>query len=1101
MLPFDIADPLPTGTTLLEASAGTGKTWTIGALVARYVAEGVADLDDLLVVTFGRAATQELRERVREHLRLAEAALADPVAHPDDALVAVLAGADAQEVALRRQRLRDALARFDAATIATTHQFCHLVLRSLGVAGDTDAEAALVENLDDRLVEVVDDLYLRGFARAQGEPEFTREEALKIARLVAIDDPGAWLTPADAAKGSPAARRVAFAHAVRDELDRRKRDLGLLSYDDLLSRLADALDGPLGSGARRRMNSRWRVVLVDEFQDTDPVQWQVLNRAFGQDATLVLIGDPKQAIYAFRGGDVVTYLAAGRTAVDRRTLDTNWRSDEPLVKSLQAVLNSAELGDAEIVVRGVQAHHQDSRLAGLPKPAPWRMRVMSRGLLGESPDRTATVGQGRPVIADDVAADIAATLDSGATFDGRPLRAGDIAVLAPISASLDLVRQALAERGIRAVVADSGSVLTSAAAKHWLAVLEAMAAPHRRNLVRAAALTPLVGVSATELDADAEVQDERLSALMRRWSELLALRGVAAVLESATALGLPERLLAVRGGERDLTDLRHVAELLHDLGRRDGLKLMGLLSWLRVQIADERPVAGTRSRRLDSDAHAVQLSTIHASKGLQYPIVYLPFLGDRFVPKQNLTPRYHGGADGEQRCIDVGGSPAKTVSAQAQAEDDGENLRLAYVALTRAQSQVVTWWAPMTTADRSSLQRLMLGRGPGEAQVPTSVSVPPDAQVRERFTRWQQAGGPVWEEVAPAARRAAPEEVEQAHPRVRTFTRAVDTQWRRSSYTALTSVAAEHTSEPTSEPETEPKSDEPELAMPVLNPSAGTATAAQVPSPMADLPVGATFGSLVHAVLEEADPQAEDLKAELSQHIREQSVLWPVPDLDAGLLADALVAVCLTPMGPLAQEARLVDIGRSDRLCELDFEMPLSGGDLAAGTTDVRLGDVGPLLDKHLPEGDPVRQYATALASPELGDQALRGYLTGSIDVVLRIGGRYLVVDYKTNWLGPADEPLTAAAYARGELEAAMGHSSYPLQALLYAVVAHRFLRWRLPDYDPQTHLGGVLYLYLRGMCGPENPVVDGWPTGVFSWQPPVALVTELSDLFDGRTS
>ena len=265
---------------------------------------------------------------------------------------------------------------------------------------------------------------------------------------------------------------------------------------------------------------------------------------------------------------------------------------------------------------------------------------------------------------------------------------------------------------------------------------------------------------------------------------------------------------------------------------------------------------------------------------------------------------------------------------------------------------------------------------------------------------------------------------------------------------------------------------------------------------MADLPVGATFGSLVHAVLEHTDPDAPDLKQELLGHIDEQLVRWPV-DLDREALADALVAVCDSPMGSLAPTT-LREIPLRDRLREMEFELPLAGGDLGGGG-DVRLGDLAPILRRHLPDGDPVRGYADALDHPALGDQSLRGYLTGSVDVVLRLAGpRYVIVDYKTNWLGGYDTPLTADAYRPEALDAAMGHSDYPLQALLYAAVLHRFLRWRQPGYDPETHLGGVLYLYLRGMCGPDTPLVDGEPCGIFSWRPPVALVEELSDLLDG---
>ena len=353
---FDICGELPTGTTLLEASAGTGKTWTIGALVTRFVAEGRATLEQMLVVTFGRAASQELRERVRTQLVEAERALAgEPVAEPSE-LIDLLLGRPAVDQVLMRRRVAEALATFDAATIATTHQFCSMVLGSLGVAGDTDAGARLVEDLDDLLGEVVDDLYLRAFAFADELPTFGRAEALAIARA-AVGDPQARLEPVDEEAGTPAGRRVAFARAVRSEMDRRKRRLGVLSYDDLLSQLADALADP-EAAARARMRARWSIVLVDEFQDTDPVQWQVLDRAFSGHATMVLIGDPKQAIYAFRGGDVATYLQAAETAQTTHTLGVNRRSDQALLDSFQVMLRGAALGDPRIVVHDVTAAHR-----------------------------------------------------------------------------------------------------------------------------------------------------------------------------------------------------------------------------------------------------------------------------------------------------------------------------------------------------------------------------------------------------------------------------------------------------------------------------------------------------------------------------------------------------------------------------------------------------------------------------------------------------------------------------------------------------------------------------------------------------------------------
>ncbi|HET9874979.1 MAG TPA: exodeoxyribonuclease V subunit beta, partial [Mycobacterium sp.] len=215
-------------------------------------------------------------------------------------------------------------------------------------------------------------------------------------------------------------------------------------------------------------------------------------------------------------------------------------------------------------------------------------------------------------------------------------------------------------------------------------------------------------------------------------------------------------------------------------------------------------------------------------------------------------------------------------------------------------------------------------------------------------------------------------------------------------------------------------------------------------------------------------------------------------------LAAALVPMHDTPLGPLAAGVTLRQIGVRDRLRELGFEMPLAGGDVRGLAPDVSLFDVGELLRSRLPVGDPLAVYAGRLMSSGLAEQSLRGYLSGSIDVALRLPGpRYAVVDYKTNNLGG-----TAADYSYPRLTEAMLHSDYPLQALLYSVVLHRFLRWRQPGYQPEQHLGGVLYLFVRGMCGADTPVIDGHPAGVFSWRPPAELVVALSDLLDaGRAA
>ncbi len=1113
--PFDLTGPLPTGTTLLEASAGTGKTFTVGALVARYVAEGVATLGEMLVITFSRAATQELRARVREQLTSAERVLARQLATgdavADNELLAHLLDTDPRELAARHERLRDALAAFDSATIATTHQFCHVVLRSLGVASESDTSATLVESLDELVLEVVDDLFLADNGRRDGVPLIDRATAAAIARDV-VTHQNVDLAPAD--ESHPvAAARADFARRARSEVERRKERLGIQSYDDLLARLADALthdDAP----ARARMRNRWRIVLVDEFQDTDPVQWQILYRAFhtavpeqARDEpsrrALILIGDPKQAIYGFRGGDVDTYLAAAAEAGSRYTLATNRRSDGGLVARLDAALGNAGLGSADIVVHPVVAFHEESRLSRAPHPAPFRVRRLPRGDLKLN-NGVVSWWAARDRIADDLAGDVAELLGSGATWCDAPLEAHQVAVLVSDRGQGERVQSALQRRDVPVVLNGGGDIFLTPAADEWLTLLKALDAPHRPTLVRSAALTCFFGHDVRGIVAGGDTLTGEVADELRDGAILLRTRGVAALVETFEERGMSNRILGQRGGERLLTDIRHLGQVLHDRAVRERLGLTALLEWLR----DERlrTAAGERPRRLDSDAKAVQIVTIHGSKGLEYPIVYLPYAFN-YYERPATTALFHDRsvAGVLRRVIDVGGSGRQWAEnlAAHRAEDAGEDLRKLYVALTRAQSQVVAWWAPADGTERGALHRILFGRRPGDREVLQSAPVHPDERAEHILGLIEtEYGGPAAElaEAAPA-RLAAPRSDDQPLA-ARVFGRAIDTEWRRTSYSGL--IRVEEQAIATSEPEVPGKDDEPgEDDAEELPTDTATEEAeiADLPSPMSDLPAGAGFGSLVHAILEHADPEAADLRAELRERAAEQLRWWP-SEATPDELAEALLPLNATSLGPLADGLTLAQIPLRDRLRELDFEIPLAGGDLTRSMPsgeEVRLRDLAPVLRAHLATGDPMVGYADKLELPPLADQTLRGYLSGSIDVVLRLPtGRFVVVDYKTNRLGEVGRPVTAADYAPARVADAMLHSHYPLQALLYSVVVHRYLRWRLPGYDPAAHLGGVLYLYVRGMCGPETPEVDGVPCGVFSWQPSTALVLALSDLLDG---
>ncbi|RBY94459.1 hypothetical protein DQ244_03870 [Blastococcus sp. TBT05-19] len=1085
MKAFDVCAALPTGTTVLEASAGTGKTFTIAALTARYVAEGAADLSQIMLVTFGNAASRELRDRVRERLVSAERGLRDPAAAREDdrdPVLQLLADADPAELERRRERLARALAGFDEATIATTHSFCSQMLAGLGMAADADPTAAFVEDISDLVREVVDDLYVRVFAGAADPPFLTHAELLELGLRAVGSDRQAELWPLDGDGDSGRRRRA--AEAVRGEVERRKRLAGLVDYDDWLSLLRDALADPAaGAVACERIAARYRVVMVDEFQDTDPVQWEILDRAFHDRTTLVLIGDPKQAIYAFRGGDVTTYLAAAAEATTEATLGTNWRSDAPLLGALDQVFGGAALGHERIVVRSVEAAHTEARLSRAG--APLRLRRLGRTGHGRVWRGFPAVGRLRDAVACDVAADVVDLLSGPAEYDGRPVQPGDIAVLVRTNAQGQLVRETLGRAGVPAVFAGGGSVFATPSARSWLRLLEALEQPHRAGRARSAALSVFLGYDEETLDAAGDELADRLGPQLRRWADTLAERGVAAFLEVLTAeVGLPARVLSRPDGERVLTDLRHIGQVLHAAVQRESLGLTALVEWLRRRIA-QASVEGAdeRSRRLESDAAAVQVMTVHVSKGLEFPVVYVPFGWDRWVPDNPQVLRLHD--EQGRRVLDVGG-PGGAGYAQArarhEAEESGEDLRLLYVALTRARCQVIAHWAPSGNTAAAPLNRLLFGAAGAGAEPPARIPPPGDDDAEAVLAALaarshgaidaEEVGSrpvPRWEPPVPPAPELS----------VSRFTRALDDDWRRTSYSALTRSAhdAAHEQHLASEPDEPVTDDERDAELPV--PEEPSADA--LPSPLSDLPGGATFGTLVHDVLEDLDP------ANLDERCADAVARHLVPGVTAEALADALRPVLSTPLGDLGTS--LAGVAAADRLAELDFELPLAGGD--AAVLHATLADVVALLRRY--DLGSLAGYPDLMAALE--PQALRGYLTGSIDAVLRLPGPvFAVVDYKTNRLGT--EPLTTWHYRSDAMAEEMRRTHYVLQALLYCVALHRYLRWRLPGYDPEQHIGPVLYLFVRGMAGPDTPA----GAGVFSWTPPPGLVAELSDLLAGRS-
>lgn len=1092
MTTFDLLGPLPHGTTVLEASAGTGKTYAIAALATRLVAEGVADLPAIMMVTFSRMATLELRDRVRARLERSRQDLAAPV-EPTDALSRHLWACDGDERTRRVTRLADALATFDDATIATTHEFCHRMLAGLGTLADQEPRGALVEDLQPLVREATLDVFLRTFADEE-QPPFDLDTALRLC-LKVVTRTDATIVASSTKERD--VQRAAFAEEVRAEVERRKLARGIYTFDDMLSRLRDALTDPVtGELACARLAARYTWVLIDEFQDTDLVQWEIVSTAFHgrHDVNVVLIGDPKQAIYAFRGADVRSYLKAVEATPGSQTLADNWRSDARLVKALEGFLAKAQLGDERIKVSPVSPRLAHSRLmAQAPWDEPVRIRVVGGTWAPESRLRTR--------VADDLVCDIKALIASGARIDvdhhGEvPVGPQHIAVLVRENSTGERILKALRSAGVPAVFSGAATVYASPAAQEWLDVLRAIA-EQRPAAQHKAAITSLLGWTLADVANADDVRQTNLAQRIREWGRVLADSGMSTLSDTIMRENdVPARLLGLEGGERQLTDLRHVAQNLQAAEAAEGLGLAGLVDWLADRVEQARSTsAEDRTRRMETDEGAVTIMTIHGSKGLQFPLVYLPDVVDVWV-----SERDRGGPivvhEGDGRVIDVGGSGSTERARRYQtklAEDAGEELRKLYVALTRAQCQVTAWWIPGQARLASSpLQRMLFRAGAPQ----------PDAAYPERHPRELAAG--LWPGVAlQEVPETAPDTPFSPRPLVLDelnaprFTRQIDQTWRRTSYTGLTAGAhtlalvPEGTHDDDESTPDDPGNDE----LPVPAGTVASGPFEDALSPMAELAGGTQFGSLVHALLEHLDTSADPLEPAVREQARHWLARLPVRDLTPHVLTEALMPSLRTPLGPLAQGLTLAEIQLTDRLPELDFELELVRGPAST------LSGVADLIEHHLPEADPLAAYPDHLRAHGIGEHVLSGFLTGSIDVLMRVGSppRHLVVDYKTNRIGPIGAPVYVGSYTHAAMAEAMIAAHYPLQALLYSVATHRFLRWRQPGYDPRTHLGGVLYLFVRGMAGPDAVAPDGRPYGVFDWSPPAALVTDLSDLLEGK--
>ncbi|HHK9523098.1 TPA: exodeoxyribonuclease V subunit beta [Enterobacter hormaechei] len=1160
------------GERLIEASAGTGKTYTIAALYLRLLLglggnaafSRPLSVEELLVVTFTEAATAELRGRIRSNIH--ELRIACLRQTTDNPLYASLLDeiADKQQAA---QWLLLAERQMDEASVFTIHGFCQRMLSLNAFESGMLFEQQLIEDeselryqacadfwrrhcypLQRDIAEAVHalwkgpeellraiDRYLQGEAPVIKSPPpadetlASRHEKI-VAKIAALKqkwnesvgeidaiiensgidrrkfnrgNQGKWIekisawaeeetrgyqlpdalekfsqrflaerTKADgivpehplfvaieALLAEPLSLNdLMITRAmteIRQAVAREKRRRGELGFDDMLSRLDEALSSENGEALASAIRTRFPVAMIDEFQDTDPQQYRIFRRIWRQqpDTALLLIGDPKQAIYAFRGADIFTYMKARSEVVAHYTLDTNWRSAPGMVESVNALFSRMETAFMfnEIPFLPVKSAPKNATLrfevSGKVQPAMtfWLLEGEGYG-----------VADYQAAMAQHCAAQIRDWLSAGARGEAllwkgeqaNPVKASDITVLVRSRQEAALIRDALTLLDIPSVyLSNRDSVFDTLEAQEMLWLLQAVLAPERENTLRSALASSMLGLNARDIDAlnhDEEAWDavvEEFVHYRERWQK----RGVMAMLrELMTRRQIAENMLASSGGERRLTDILHISELLQEAGTQLESE-HALVRWLAQQIADPNSNASSQQMRLESDKHLVQIVTIHKSKGLEYPLVWLPFIANYRVQDQAF---YH---DRETFDAVLDLSKAETSVELAEAERLAEDLRLLYVALTRSVWHCSLGVAPVfrrrgektgeSDFHLSALGRLIQRGEPKDAaglrlcieslcgdDIALHIPSLPDN------SRWQMAEEPATDLNA------------------RQITRVLADDWRVTSYSGLQQHGQSIAQDLMPKLDIDAAGVGDVLAEPTLTPH--------------QFPRGASPGTFLHSLFEELDftqPVSEEWVSKMLQSGGYDAHWQPV-------LTGWINAILQAPL--TEQGFSLSQLTAKNKQVEMEFYLPVAGP-LKAEALDA-------LIRQH----DPL-----SAGCPPLNFRQVQGMLKGFIDLVFRHDGRYYLLDYKSNWLGENSE-----AYTQQAMAAAMQMHRYDLQYQLYTLALHRYLRHRIADYRYDDHFGGVIYLFLRGVDAADPR------SGIFSTRPDAELIDKMDNLFAANT-
>lgn len=1223
--------PLHDGRTLIEASAGSGKTRAITTLVARSVVEQERELDSILVVTFTKAATAELRKRIRKTLKAIQDGLTPGGTDDGQALELLEKWRAAENLDENRirNRIAAALLDIDRANVYTIHGFCQRALTEFAfetgfpfgfdVRGDG---AAIVEGvvrdlwqrrfrdcprivaghaskkqfMPDPLAGWIDslrsrpDLGIKGvpdpvIEPADAEPacrealEHTRKiwrdhgagycsilresDALnrqsyrlatverKLADIEAVLAAGElpaeigglgeladWLGGKRAAEKCKKGRQppenplfdaldelsdacAALSNAldgwlrqtrklIYDEtggnIRRLVRTERLLGYNDLLTETRRALESEAGPRLAASIRGRFPVALIDEFQDTDPIQARIFDRIYagiaesGRDSAFYMVGDPKQSIYEFRGADVFAYLSTQEGTDSSLQLGHNWRSAPELVQAVNAVFD-VPLAFTVPEIAFTQA--RPGRKRGAPLEIDGDGKPPFCFWLPDDQENNANASS---VAVNETANDIVELLSLAragrARIEGRPLRASDIAVLTPNRGQGREIARALRRLGGKCVEIDDASVFTTREAVQLHRLLLALANPGRQDLQRSALAGDLFGLTSEQLLALGEEDGpwNHWTGQFDDWRDVWLARGVGAMLRKIVdAGGGAGNLLCYADGPRRLTNLYHLTELLQESETENRFSPAGIVAWLGRRLAGQTEGDDAARLRIESDEDLVRIMTIHGSKGLEFPIVYLPFAWyGRQISKDPEAPISYHFRDGKRFPAFLDLAPDESSQAMRELEEFGESVRRLYVALTRARERCVVVWTRVEGRKNRELPPLawlmhrseqcdaaLAGLNDEEFAV-MSPAVPDtvaDAyrsvrdgfhnKSREEFRVDIQAVAdkcPTGVEIRDLEIRTGPRLADEPEIALecREFSRAIRRTRQMISFSAL---SADHAAASPAHRHIEaeaPDHDERERGA-----AAETIEREAEDKPFEynafTFPRGINVGSCLHGIFETLDYEPE---REIGEVCKQQLELAGI-DPRWNDVARAMVEnTRSTPLQEPGQKSfALIDISR--RLAELEFSFPVNGIGRAA------LAD---MFERH---GYP------GLLSKDPDGQVIDGFLRGFIDLTVEHRGRWYVLDYKSNWLGGK-----AQDYDRERLGAAMSEHRYQLQYLLYLLALHRYLRTRLPDYDYERHVGGAFYLFLRGM----DPGA-GMSRGVWFDRPSKECINELDELMRGGGS